>query len=178
MVAPLPTKLSPMSLEPNNQKLLDSIRANFLFRLRPDSLPPDMRPEWRIAVLILALNKCGYGGKMTLKKAHVVNWAVRDQSTRETFLRMMSGNRQLEDVVVRFDPAFNRALDFAAGEKLVSMEKKTTGLVIELLDAGRKLGEVLEKFDDCLKHEREFFETVKKIPEAKIEELLEWETKS
>jgi hypothetical protein len=126
----------------------------------------------------MALNKCGRAGKMSLKKAHVVNWAVRDQSTRDTLLRMISGDRQLEDVVVRFDPAFNRALDLAAGEGLVTMEKKTTGLVIELADAGRQFAEALEEHGDCLKKERDFFETVKKIPEDKIEELLEWESKS
>ena len=113
-----------MKLAPNNQKLLDSIRADFVFHLRPVALPADLRPEWRISVLIMAMSKCGRAGKMSLKKAHVVNWAVRDQSTRDTFLRMISGNRQLEDVVVRFDPAFNRALDLAAGEGLVTMEKK------------------------------------------------------
>lgn len=114
---------------------------------------------------------------MSLKKAHVVNWAVRDESTRETFLRMISGDRQLEDIVVRFDPAFNRALDLAAGEGLISMEKKTTGLIIELLEAGRQLAATLEEHADCLTVEREFFETVRKISEDKIEELLEWEAK-
>jgi hypothetical protein len=58
------------------------------------------------------------------------------------------------------------------------MEKKTTGLIIELADAGRQFAEVLEEHADCLKTEREFFETVKKVPEDKIEELLEWESKS
>jgi hypothetical protein len=90
---------------------------------------------------------------------------------------MVAGDRQLEDIVVRFDPAFNRALDLAAGEGLISMEKNTTGLIIELLEAGRQLAEALEAHKDCLKLEREFFESVKKIPEDKIEELLEWETK-
>lgn len=114
---------------------------------------------------------------MSLKKAHVVNWAVRDEFTRETFLRMISGDRQLEDIVVRFDPAFNRALDLAAGEGLISMEKKTTGLIIKLLEAGRQLSATLEEHADCLNVEREFFETVRKISEDKIEELLEWEAK-
>lgn len=165
-----------MNFEHNNQELIDGIRTGFIFRSRPDPLPPEMRPEWRIAVLVLALQKCGWGGKMTLKKAHVVNWAVRDQASRETFLRMMKGDRQMEDVVVRFDPAFNRALDFAVGEGLVALEKKTTGLVIELLSAGKELAETIEKHDDCLNEERAFFDAVKKIPQQKIEELLEWGT--
>ena len=90
------------------------------------------------------------------EKAHVLNWAVRDNGTRETFVRMLNGDRRLEDVPVRFDPSFNRALDFAAAEKLVSLERKTTGLIIELLPEGWKLAKELEQHEDCLKVERGF----------------------
>ncbi len=167
-----------MKLLRHNQQLIDSITTGFVFRSRPDPLPPDMRPEWRIAVLLLALVKCGWNGTMTLKKAHVLNWAVRGQASRDNLLRMMRGERELEDVVVRFDPAFNRALDFAVGEGLVDVEKKTTGLVIGILPAGKQLAEAVEEHQDCLKTERAFFEAVKRVPQEKIEELLEWGTKT
>ncbi len=113
---------------------------------------------------------------MTLKKAHVLNWAVRGEVSRQNFLRMMGGEQQLEDVIVRFDPAFNRALDFALGEQLVTVEKKTTGLVIELIAPGKKLAETIEKYKDCFQQERTFFDSVKRIPQEKIEELLDWGT--
>jgi hypothetical protein len=93
-----------------NKRLIDSIRAAFVFRSQPAAVPADLRPEWKIAVLILGLSKSGWAGKMSLKKAHVLNWAVRDDSSRELFLRMMEGDRRLEDIPVRFDPSFNRAL--------------------------------------------------------------------
>jgi hypothetical protein len=89
---------------------------------------------------------------------------------------MMKGERQTEDVLVRFDPAFNRALDFAVGERLASLEKKSTGLVIELLPAGRELAKDIEEHEDCLKEERDFFDMIKRVPQEKIEELLEWGT--
>jgi len=113
---------------------------------------------------------------MSLRKAHVLNWAVRDSFSRDQFLRMINGNRRLEDVAVRFDPAFNRALDLAAGDRLVSLERKTTGLIIQLLPAGYRLAEDLEKHKDCLVSERAFFETIKKVSEERIRELLDWET--
>jgi hypothetical protein len=163
-----------MKLEPRNQDLVDSIRAGFFFRSRPDPVSPELRPEWRIAILVLSLKKCGWVGRMSLKKAHVVNWAVREKASRETFLRMMKGERQTEDVLVRFDPAFNRALDFAVGERLASLEKKSTGLIIELLPAGKELAKNIEEHEDCLKEERDFFDMVKKVPQEQIEELLEW----
>src|SRR5712691_3434873 len=109
-----------MVSEQNNRELIASIRGAFNFRSRPASVPPDLRPAWKIAVLVLGLTKSGRAGKMSLKKAHVLNWAVRDELSREQFLRMINGDRRLEDVLVRFDPAFNRALDLAAGSGLVS----------------------------------------------------------
>lgn len=127
-------------------------------------------------MLMLGLSKSGWAGKMSLKKAHVLNWAVRDEFSRAKFLRMMEGDRRLEDIPVRFDPAFNRALDFAAAEGLVSLDKKTTGLIIELLPAGRELVEVLENYEDCLVSERAFFEKVKRVSEGRIQQLLDWET--
>jgi hypothetical protein len=58
------------------------------------------------------------------------------------------------------------------------MKNKTTGLIIELTGSGMRFADSLEEHEDCLNTEREFFETVRKIPETKIEELLDWETKS
>lgn len=106
----------------------------------------------------------------------MLNWAVRDDSSREVFLRMEKGDRQLEDVPVRFDPSFNRAVDFAAAEGLVSLDKKTTGLIVELSTSGWKLAQELEEHEDCLRTERTFFGQVRRIPEHKIQELLNWET--
>jgi hypothetical protein len=158
------------------EDLVKSIRADFIFRSQPSPVPPDLRPVWRIAVLVLSLSKCGRAGKMSLTKAHVLNWAVRDDSSREVFLRMEKGDRQLEDVPVRFDPSFNRAVDFAAAEGLVSLDKKTTGLIVELSTSGWKLAQELEEHEDCLRTERAFFGQVRRIPEHKIQELLNWET--
>jgi hypothetical protein len=165
-----------MKPEISNTELLEGIKAQFLFRVRPTALPAELRPDWRIPVLVLALSKCGWGGRMSLKKAHVLNWAARDETNREVFLRMMRGERRLDDVVVRFDPSFNRALDFAVGESLVSVERKTTGLVIQLLDSGRSLSGAVAKREDCLVKEKAFFDRVKRIPEHQIQELLDWET--
>jgi len=158
-----------------NRELIDSIKAAFVFRSQPTPVPPDLRPEWKIAVLILSLSKSGRAGKMSLKKAHVLNWAARDDSSRELFLRMMEGDRRLEDIPVRFDPSFNRALHFAAAERLVSLNKKTTGLIIELLPQGVKLAEQLEKHEDCLRAERSFFQTIRRVSEDRIKDLLDWE---
>jgi hypothetical protein len=165
-----------MPLTKNNKQLVESIRASFVFRTQPAPVPSDLRPEWKIAVLVLGLSKSGWAGKMSLKKAHVLNWAVRDHSSRTLFLRMMEGDRRLEDVPVRFDPSFNRALDYAAAERLVSLDKKTTGLIIGLLPAGLDLVRDLEKHEDCLISERAFFDAIGRVSQERIQELLDWET--
>lgn len=158
--------------------LLHAIHGEFNFRLRAEALPGDLRPEWRIAVILVMVLRCGRAGKMSLKKAHLLDWAVRTATARGTLSRMVQGQRELSDVPVRFDPALNRALDFARGEKLVHIDKKTTGSLIRLLPAGELMAENIYKEPDCLEVEKAFFNSLRgKLPEDKVTELLDWETK-
>jgi len=157
--------------------LRDQLERNFTFRLRPEPLPGDLRPAWRISVILLMLLRCGWGGKMSLKKAHILNWAVLTNETRNTLVRMVDGDRQLSDVPVRFDPALNRALDFARAEGLIHIDKTTKGSVVILHSKGEELARTIYDETDCLDIEKGFFDLLrKKLPEDKVEELLDWET--
>jgi hypothetical protein len=61
-------------------------------------------------------------------------------------------------------------------EGLVSLDKKTTGLIVELSASGWKLAQELDEHEDCLRTERAFFGQARRIPEHKIQELLNGET--
>lgn len=157
--------------------LRDQLERSFTFRLRPKTVPGDLRPEWRICVILLMLLRCGRGGKMSLKKAHILNWGVLTLDSRKTLIRMVDGQRELSDVPVRFDPALNRAIDFARAEGLLHIDKKTTGSVVVLHPKGQALAQTIYDEDNCLDVEKGFFDLLrKKLPEERVEELLEWET--
>jgi hypothetical protein len=163
-----------MALQHN---LCETLQHRFTFRLRPESVLGDLRPQWRISVILLMLLRCGRNESMSLKKALVINWAVLTKEARTTLLRMLTGSRQLSDIPVRFDPALNRALDFARAEGVLYVEKKTTGSIIKLLPKGSAIAQRLYQAQDCLEVEKTFFNSLRgKLPEEKVRELLEWET--
>lgn len=159
------------------RELRNAIIRQFTFHVRKGPLPGDLRPTWRITVLCLMLLRAGRAGSMSLKKALLLNWGVRTQRTRGTLLRMIDGQRSLQDVPVRFDPALNRALDYAAAEKLVRAISKSTGSIVMLLPAGEKLATQVFESKECLEVEKAFFNSVRhRLPEEKVKELLNWET--
>ena len=160
-----------------HRSLCDGLQHRFTFRVRPEPVPGDLRPEWRISVILLMLLRCGRNESMSLKKALMVNWAVLTKETQNTLLRMVAGDRRLSDIPVRFDPALNRASDFARAEGLLYVEKKTTGSIIKLLPKGSEIAEKIYREKDCLETEKTFFNRLRgKLPEEKVKELLEWET--
>lgn len=64
------------------RNLRKSIHRDFIFTLRANPIPGDLRPEWRITVLLLMILRVGHGGSLSLKKAHLLNWAVRSHQAR------------------------------------------------------------------------------------------------
>jgi hypothetical protein len=158
------------------EQLLQGIRNDFLFRPRPTSLPAELRPDWRISVLLLILLKTGRANTASLKKLHVISWAIRNAGDRTTFSDILAGNATADAMMIRFDPALNRALEFALGEKLVAFERLVSGgLNVSLTESGRAAALKLQEYSDCLQHEKVFLDGVGKVSEVKIESILNWE---
>lgn len=116
---------------------LDDLSRGLIFRRRPISIPGDLRPAWRIGLIVLLLSKCCRGGKTSLARLHVLSWASRTEQARASLRAVLGGTESPDALVVRFEPALNRAIDFARGEGLV---RRVNGNKIELTEAGRALG--------------------------------------
>lgn len=143
--------------------------ARITFRRQPSSLSADLRPYWRVAILILSLKICCKGGKSNLQRLYVLNWAIRTSESREEFKEVISGRLSPEDVIVRFDPGLVRALDFAIGEGLVL---RIGGDRVELSESGSRFADELSK-SDLFDVERDFLATVRSgVTEAKVKALL------
>lgn len=149
--------------------LLDILDVPFKFQTRPTSLPADLRPTWRLAVLALILEKCCKGGRASLRKLHVLNWAIRIKESRDAFLKLLGGAGDPDTAIVRFEPALNRAIDLARGERLVLRE---SGDRVQLTPLGVLFINEIEKSDDCLVEERNFLRRVGKIGENRINNFL------
>jgi hypothetical protein len=127
-----------------------------------------MRITWRLPVLLLLLNKC-HGDAATPAQAHVLNWAIRSKEGQLAFIRAYQGNPRLEDVIQRFDPTLDRALNFAVGCGLVQW---TPSGRLRLSETGlRLLGEI--KTVPIFEDEKRFLETIPgKFSQTRLDSMV------
>lgn len=153
------------------------INLDFTFTVRSEPIPAELRPEWRISLLLLLLLRAGRGGSMSLKKAHVLSSAIRTAEARERLLRMLDGNRYLDDVPVRVDPSLNRAIDYAIAEKVIVTEVRSNTCILKLLPSGEAIATQVYAASDCMQIEKEFANRLRgNLTNEKVDELLNWET--
>ncbi len=145
----------------------------FLFRKRPLSLSADLRPTWRVGLLVLLLSECCRGGKASLARLHVLSWGVRSQKSREDLLAAVNSELPPEALVVRFDPFLNRAIDFAIGESLLS---RASGGKVALSAKGKELSEEIYSDKSIYIAERESIEKIgQKVTEGLVDRMFGWE---
>jgi hypothetical protein len=151
----------------------DPLDVPFDFVRRPTPVPASLRPEWRIASLLLALRQC-WGNKATRRQLHVLNWALRTPEARSTFKRVLAGRLRPDEAIVRFDPVVERALQFAEGEKLVTV----SGELVVLTQKGEIFVKSLMRNEDCMLTEKEFLGSLGgKLTQKQVEAFLAWEAK-
>jgi hypothetical protein len=153
------------------ETLLANIDIPFTFRQRPTPLAGDLRPAWRMSLVLLILLH-SRGKKATLQKLHVLNSACRSIGTRGDFLRYVQGNARKDEIIPRVEPSLNRALNLARGEGLVEIEM---GKNIKLTPTGLKLAKQLDETSDCLDGEKVFLKQVESFAtEDRVEDLFTW----
>ena len=148
-----------------NRAVIPELDVAFIFRRRPVPLPGDLRPTWRIGLLILLLSQCCRQQRSSLTKIHVLNWAARSEANHADLIALIEGRMSPDQLIVRFDPACNRAIDFAIGEGLL---KRVDGSRIELTESGNALAKEISK-------DSELYATEKKLAGAikqKLSEML------
>ena len=142
----------------------------FRFQRRPISVPAESRPPWKLAELLLMLQVSSRGGKSSLKRLHLLNWAVRSPVNRRRFKESRKADLPLFRFAVRFEPAFSRAIDLATGEQLVQW---VGGDRIQLSASGTKAAQKILSESGLLQEEREFFvELGKSVTEKEAEYVL------
>lgn len=144
--------------------------AKFRFRKQPVALPPDLRPAWRITVLLLVLTRCCRQGRSGLTRIHVLNWAMRTPQSRQLFLDVLEGAVRPDAAIVRFDPSLNRAIDVASGEKLL---QRLSNKTFQITATGIALTEEVLADDTLMRTEKWFLgEVGHRATEKWIEKLL------
>jgi hypothetical protein len=149
---------------------IPELNTEFIFGRRPVALPGDLRPTWRIGLLTLLLSQCCRQQRSSLTRLHVLNWAIRSEANHEDLTALIGGKLSPDALVVRFDPAFNRAIDFAIGEGLV---RRVDGSRIELTDAGKAFAEEISKDSNVYVPEKNVANLIgQRVSEALVDNIF------
>ena len=149
---------------------IPELSAAFLFRRRPVAIPGDLRPAWRIGLVVQLLRKCCRGGRSTHTRLHVLSWGIRTKESRRGLQEAISGHLAPDSLIVRFEPLLNRAVDFAIGEDLV---RRVGGGKIQLTGAGNALADELESTDAIYVVEKQFMDAIgQRVTEAFVTHIF------
>jgi hypothetical protein len=165
--------MSELSIDFDDSAVLGWLDAPMNFTARADPISPDFRPERRVAVCMLIVDK-SRAGKASWKAMHVLSWALQSPKRVEMLTNLKNGTNLLDMPVVRFEPALDRALDLALGLGFLTRD----GLgPFELTVAGREaLAEVQEA--GVLEREVAALAAVNgKVSNRDVERLLEWRSR-
>jgi hypothetical protein len=124
--------------------------AAIVFQRRPASVPPDVRPEWRIPLLLLLVQKCR-ARTASREQLHMLSSAILSDGSRRALVASLA-SRFLPDLpLVQYEPALDRAIDRCIGLELLSV---TAGGRLTLTANGSAIIDAIDQSDDVLEHER------------------------
>ena len=152
------------------QNLSTVLNAEFSLKEIPDSIPADIRPLWRILLCLMILN-FSRAGTASLKKLQVLSWILTNCENFDLVMEALENDLAKKKLVVRYDPALDRALDFAIGEGLV---EHTSSAKYKLTDKGRKIFKDFKETEIMAKEMRFVIENGSKFTEATVTNLLNW----
>jgi len=131
------------------------------------------RPLYKITQLLLVLQISSRGGKSTLPRLHLFNWALKSTDRIQKLLDAAKA-KVLHLAAWGFDPALAIAIRFAVAETLV--EPTSTGY--QLTEKGRTFITEVLKDADAFALERELLAQIgKDITEGMVEKVAKgWES--
>lgn len=155
------------------QELLNYLNVNFSFRAQPIPLQPQLRVIWGLSVLVLILHICCRGNRSSVTRLHLLNWAIRSSDNRENFSGLLENRLSPFSNLIRCDPGFTRAIEYAIAESLVEVVSGSNNLRVQLLEKGRQLAIEIMAAEDCLQDEKNFLrEKGSSVTEKFSESLL------
>lgn len=127
---------------------------------------------YKLGQVLLVLRLASAGGKSSLPRLHLFNWALKDPK-REAALVEAATARHLKVPAWGFDPALAFAIRYAVAERLI--EETTTGY--RITDDGDVLARDMAKDEELFRTEKAFFAAVRtRITQAMVDEVARgWE---
>lgn len=145
------------------------LHGDIVFDAKPDAVPYNYRISYKVSQLCLIMLMCGWGSSCSLIKLQMISFALLSHDNMENLISF--SDRASESVIVRFDPAVNRALTFAIAYGFVAQQR--TGNY-ELTEQGKSLVERIKLDGNLMTAEiKALTELSKRLTESRIKELID-----
>ncbi|MBK5458948.1 hypothetical protein [Peribacillus sp. TH27] len=100
---------------------LDEIKE-IRFSKKRIPISPELRPIYRISLIMLILYLSSTQQKASLLKLQLFNWALKNESRYDRLLQL---KKTKDFPIVRFDPFLNRALNYGVAMGFLSFNNNT-----------------------------------------------------
>ena len=158
----------------DERSLTVSEDQSFRFTRRPMAIAAELRPDWKIASLLLILTLSSRGGKSSIRRLHILNWALRSAKNRAEFEQVREHQQPLFSFQFRFEPALGRAITIAVAEKLVDW---VGGTRLQMTVKGKRWVTDILGDERVMMEEREFLNRIgKNITETLATEMIKVRT--
>lgn len=138
------------------------------FHRKPMPIYAEHRPLYKIAQVLFVLGLASRGGKSSILRIQLFNWALKETKRMEEIERAAESGT-LEISVWGIDPTLNAAIQFAISEGLIKQE--TSNVIIT--EKGKDYMELIIE-EDVFISEKEFYSKVKKkITESMVSHVVD-----
>lgn len=140
------------------------------FQRRAMPVIPDHRPMYKICYLLLVLHECSIGGRSSLLRLHLFNWALKEKRRANLLVSSAKDKKLLFDIW-GMDPTVNFALNHASANGLVIKQQSGYKITSKGIDFIKKYN-----IKDEFTKESEIIDKVKKsITQKMVDEVaLRW----
>lgn len=145
------------------------LQGDIIFDAKPDAVPYNYRISYMVSQLCLIMYICGWGTSCSLIKLHMISFALLSRKNMAKLIDF--SDKTNESVVVRCDPAVNRALTYAVAYGFIVQQPNGN---YKLTDQGKNFAERMKLAGDLMVTEiRELTDLSKRLTESRIKELTE-----
>lgn len=152
------------------EEFLD-LKKPFTFQNTKTPVPADIRPMWRVSIIIIILKVSSKSNRASINKLHFLSSILRSREKMEIFLDVFNNNLHSSNLVVRFDPTLNRAVEIARAEGFVQIE---SGKTVSMTDKGQEFANKIINDTELFVVEKNYLNNFKpsQLTEKYIDSLI------
>lgn len=151
-------------------KKIDLTKDGIVFDAKPDAIPFNYRISYKVSLLCLIIKLCCGRRGCSLIKLHIIATAVSDLEYKQKLEKYLKTHIENE-FVVRFEPALNRALEYALADSFIVQQANGT---YKLTDKGKELASKIIDDKTIFIHEKIILEEISSdLTEEKIRAISE-----